>query len=151
VIVVALAGCTESDADQLADLKAQTRQSCWNYFNCENGGQSLADALPETPVAQGVTCMNDAVASGASVIASWGYDEFNPWERNETFVFAIDHEVRVFVSVAHGPDPAEVRELHGCTAPFAVGAITLCTANDPNNPGLDEAVHAMAWSGCSEY
>jgi len=73
------------------------------------------------PVAEGVTCMNDALASGASAMASWGYDDFDPWETRETYVFAIDHEVRVFISVAPGVDPAQVRELHGCTAPFVVG------------------------------
>ena len=47
-IVVALTGCTESDADQLADLKAQTGLSCWKYFSCENGGQSACPG-PSTP------------------------------------------------------------------------------------------------------
>jgi hypothetical protein len=66
-------------------------------------------------------------------------------------VFAIDHEVRVFVSVANGPDPAQVRELLGCTAPFVVDTVSICSANDPNNPGLVEAVQPIAWSGCSEF
>jgi hypothetical protein len=119
VIVVALAGCTESDADQLADLKAQVGLSCWKWFSCENGGQS-ACAGPATPVADGVACMNDAVASGDTAMASWGVDIFNPWETREIYLFAIDHEVRAFLSIAPGPDPARVREIHGCTAPLTV-------------------------------
>ena len=134
VIVLALSGCTESDADQLLDLKDQTQLTCWRYFSCENGGQTACPP-PATPVADGVACMNDAIATGKTAMAAWGRDTFNPWERRESYVFAIDHGIRVFTSVTPGVDPTEVTELHGCTPPFAA------------SPGME----SMTSSGCSEF
>ncbi len=150
VIVVALSGCaTKSDSDELDELIAAA-DVCWQYNGCENGGQSGASSKPLVPIEEGVECMTDALASGITARATWGYDDFLAWTNHETHVFTIDHEVRVFVTSTQAEDPIQVRELHGCTGPITVGA-QFCSATDHSSPYGVVPVDGMAWTGCSEY
>jgi hypothetical protein len=62
VVVVAVAGCTESTEERLDRLKAEADIVCWEYSGCAGG--SGAQYPPFVPIEQGVSCMNDALASG---------------------------------------------------------------------------------------
>lgn len=90
--------------------------------------------------------MNDALASGARAMASWGADDFGAYTYDGTRVFTVDHQIKVFTVHQFGENPHEVHELPNyCDGPFRVGT-DFCGAYGSN--GQLATVKGLAWDGC---
>jgi hypothetical protein len=146
VVILALTACTESTEERLDRLLTQADITCWSH-HCEDG-PGARYPYPSISTERGVSCMNDALASGESAVALWSIDRFNPWSTSFAYVLTVDHEVRVFTASAEGSDPPEnFRESPSCVGPFRIGP-GICAAWDPANPGYFVEVNAIAWDGC---
>src|SRR5262249_12831978 len=129
--------------DRIDRFKAEADMNCWSY-HCNDG--PTTGSPPAISIDYGVACMNEALASGASAMASMEIDVFNPWSTKYTWVFTVDHEVKVFTAFQRATEPLEdFRELPSCSGPFRVGP-QICFAYD-NTRGLIQ-VDGLAWDGC---
>jgi len=143
LLALAITACSDdSPKGRLDQLTAESDIKCWSYFGCPYAGSM--GSPPRVPVEQGVSCMNDALASGARAMASWGENDFHTDTENDTFVFTIDHQVKVVTSSALGPDPAEITAAPSCAGPFRIDQGFCGIVSD----GAPVLVHALAWEGC---
>jgi hypothetical protein len=140
VILVALAGCSESVDDHLARLRADA-PVCWSYV-CQDGPN--VRNTPGAPIQQGLDCMNNALVSGTLARSSWSIDSFHDNTTSTTSVFTVDHQVIAFDSYQFQNDRPDVRELPACTGPFHIGE-SVCTFL---TAGQIDGVSAIAWDGC---
>jgi hypothetical protein len=128
MLLLVIAGCTTSAADDLKDLTNRA-MDCGSITDECGGG---------TPTAQIVDCMNTALQSGTISRTHWGdYDtKMYEWTYD---VFTDGGRVRVF----HGaPDDfggdTSYSEKASCAGPFSVSATMICG----NKPLIDA-------TGCS--
>jgi hypothetical protein len=116
MLLLMIAGCATSAADELADLGARATACGTITDACDFG-------MPTPPI---VACMNDALQAGVLARAHWGdYDtKMYEWTYD---VFTDGGRVRVFHTSPDdfGGDPT-VSEEAGCAGPFAVSATTIC-------------------------
>lgn len=114
LVVVGLAGCVESTEDRFNRFKEEADVVCWMH-GCWNGNYPSYVGAPVN-----VSCMNDALASGTRALAMWS-DQDSHDHYSGTYVFTVDHEVRVFESHQTYMDPVEYSESPSCKGPFRVG------------------------------
>ena len=116
MMLLVIAGCARSAADELADLQARA----------ENCGPITDACSVGTPTPQVVDCMNAALQANVLAQTHWGdYDsKMYEWRYD---VFTDGGKVRVFYSEPDdfGGDPT-ITEETGCAGPFAVSARTIC-------------------------
>jgi hypothetical protein len=117
MLVLVMAGCSTSAADELADLQARSTDCGTITDACTSG----------TPTEQVVGCMNGALQAGTLARTHWGdYDsKMYEWTYD---VFTDGGKVRVFHTEPGDAfaDPT-VSEEAGCAGPFAVSATMICT------------------------
>jgi hypothetical protein len=143
-----LSGCDDSVQERFERFNADADIVCWEYNGCAaKGGYGPATSPPSVPIEQGVTCMNDALASGARAVASWGTADFAANTLTGTYVFTVDHQIKVFELDTFSIDPTEYYERPSCTGPFRVDPDAICGVTD-TGPGHLIPVNALAWDGC---
>ena len=125
VLIAALAACTETPADTLADLEGGASQC----------GVIETTCVLETDPATVLACMNQALANGTLFETSWGdYDE--KMFVTTTYMFADGGRARVFVSQPDdfgGPETTVTEQ--SCAGPFALVTETACGNNQVLSAG----------------
>ena len=115
VAAVLIAGC-ESPRERFDRLDEEVDIVCWEYAcNPRNQGSGP----PSVPIDRAVSCMNDALASGARAVASWSDYDFQYEVRTNHVVFTIDHEVKAFFLYS-APGEEHTDEAPACTSPFRI-------------------------------
>lgn len=120
IALVTLAACTdpapETDLDRFNALLAKTPISC--------GGYSLPNSdycgLPDAAADRLLTCMNDALATGARAAASVSNLD-SRWFYYSEYMFTVDHEVQLFDYYAEATDHTNgpsATEGATCAGPF---------------------------------
>jgi hypothetical protein len=129
LLIFALAACTESDQERLDRYLEDAEAVC---------AQASSYGIPADRAEQAVSCMNDALESGALVWASrewldsWGFVD-------RTYLFTVDHQVKIFDSHPNGSDGDPnpwAHERATCPGHFRVGERSW-----PNYAWL-------SWDGC---
>jgi hypothetical protein len=141
VVVVVIAGCSTSPRERLDRLEEEVDIVCWDY-PCNNV-HHLGGTPPPAPVERALSCMNDALASGARAVATWSEYSFVYNVEERGFVFTIDHEVKAFFVTFDYDD--HTNEVPACTGPFRISDRVFCSYD---SAGQHFDVNALAWDGC---
>ncbi len=144
LVLAGLAGCADEPTpqDRVAKLDARIEIICWQYNDCAT---TPIGGLPLVPIDQGISCMNDALASGTRAVASWIY--VDPSGAIVThYVFTVDHEASVFESVELDAGPVRWTEQDSCTGPFVLAGLAICPAYDEQ--GFIVSTFPIATTGC---
>jgi hypothetical protein len=142
LVVLALAACSESTQERVERLQADAEVTCWTY-HCDDGPYA-SNGAPTMSTDEGVSCMNDALASGKLAVASWSTDNFRFDSTANTYMFTVDHQVLVFTSTQHGPDLGNFQEQPSCSGPFRTGPY-ICSYS---SSGSAMGVYALEADGC---
>jgi hypothetical protein len=136
-VVLVAVGCTDSPEDRLDKFEAEANIECWSYY-CPG----REPGLPTSSIDERLSCMNDALTSGARAKASWTVERIDGYTYDGMRVFTVDHQVKVFTVHGFADDPPEYVERRACNGPFKVG---------PDICGYGSqavSVQALAWDGC---
>ena len=126
VVALSLAGCADSAEENLERFWSDAKTECW-HNSCPGYPQSPPNCTEETPSAQGIACMNDALANDIRARSSCVIYSFREDTEYGTYVFSVDGRVKVFTTTQLGPNPREVREWPTCRAGFLLTVGSLCT------------------------
>lgn len=64
--------------------------------------------------------MNDAVARGITAMSSTEHYAYDPYTTDYTYVFTVDHEVKVITGHKYGENEVEYRAVRTCDGAFTV-------------------------------
>jgi hypothetical protein len=132
----------DSAQERLDSFKADTDIVCWEY-SCGDG--TRPPPPPSVAIEDGLTCMNDALASGQRAMAAWAVEDFGAYTDDQMFVFTMDHQVRVFKSHQYGEESPSLHESPSCDGPFRIDEQPICETLAGTTPVV---VKALAWDGC---